>query len=770
MLGRRLWDPLHLAPLPFGAPSVAHLRTEHRIGLALCGLLLAPLGPGPCALPGVRLLAQQPVTIAPAVEPVPVTAPPDTYGDRDVEDLLGRARESRAELAEGLQSWEGRMWERTYIGLGSPLFRRERGLFDQQRVSRIRWTAEGERIVRWEGARRSVPIAGASSARSSGMATSLAENLAGRPEEGTRAAVPPQIPPPLAFDPASDRLAFGGEWALNPLADTAVYHYRYLSGDTLRISLPQAEGERRVLTLAEVRVEPRRAEFRLVSASLWFEVESGALVRAGYRPARPFDIEVDGTDDGDAPPGFMRPIRAEIRYVTVDHGLYDLAWWIPRRFTFEGEAQVTPFARFPITIEWEVDEVWVNQETELIPEVIPEGWTYREVEVERDGELRSYRVLVPPATELARSPELRRLPRRGSSTFSPEELAQLERILRFLGPPFAAPVPSFAWGLQEGMTRYNRIEGLSTGVAGRLDFSGRLELRGEVRYAFSEERWKGEAGLRRGVPGNSESIAIYRRLDPSSEWERGLGLGSSLSAALWGGGRTPFHHSEGIELLLERTNLSLSPVLRIFHEGQSTAVRSTHAHLQRLWTDHTLAENPEATAGSWTGGVLQLRYETGGSPEVTQAFGALALEGGGGETSYARGWLRTGLTLPLSRRWSSALEGGAGSSLGTLPLQRRFYPGGPAIYRGAGVGELVGEAFWFARMEVGPGVPAARLVVFLDLLEVGSRAELGQGTTHQALGVGASFLDGLLRMDLARELRGGLERNWRFHLYLDGLF
>jgi len=741
------------------AAGLSFGRFARGVGRLACGL--GPLaGLAPILLGGLGglgpLQAQTPGTDPdPGVREIPA----DTYADPHVEALLERARGARARVADGLESYEARMWERAYVGITGTGFRRERGLFDLERVSLIRWTRTGDHVIRWEGARRDLPILGITSAETGTGGLDLVEELVGSDSR------PPTIPPPLSYDPGSDRIAFGGDWALNPLADSAAHHYRFAGGDTLRITLP---GVDRTLLIGEVTVEPRRTEFRLVSASLWFDLETGALVRAGYRPARPFDFELDMPDGEGAPPGVLRPILAEIRYVTVDHGLYDLRWWIPRRFTFEGEARVASLVRSPFSLEWTLEELNVNAPATLVPEVLPPGWTLRETEVERDGETRRFTILVPPAAELAASPELGRDPRGDGSPFSQEELRDLERTLARLAPGIGPPGIRFAWGLAEGLTRYNRIEGFSTGVAATTTVPGRLTLRAEVGIGTADREPRGELRLRAGGGGSSSSVAVYRRLDGSSEWARPHGLTSSLGTLVLGGERTPYHRSWGAEFRVLREGRPLSGELRVFAERQGSAERETHAHLRRLWSDRLLPENPGAERGGWAGTALRVDGEAGRDPGGIRGFGGIQVEAAAGTSAYLRGWSRIGATRPIGGRLSVGVEGGGGAAAGELPLQRRFQPGGPSLFRGAAAGELAGEAFWFARAEVGAQRPAARLVLFLDALAIGSRAELGRTDPLLAAGAGISLLDGLLRLDVARRLEG--DRGWKAFLYLDGIF
>jgi len=92
--------------------------------------------------------------------------------------------------------------------------------------------------------------------------------------------------------------------------------------------------------MIEVRVDPRRPDIHLVAGSLWFDQGSGSLVRASYKPARPFDLELIEPEDAEEVPGLLKPITAEIKYVTVEYSFHEFRYWLPRRFALEGEATV----------------------------------------------------------------------------------------------------------------------------------------------------------------------------------------------------------------------------------------------------------------------------------------------------------------------------------------------------------------------------------------------------------------------------------------------
>jgi len=754
-------------------PDPPFLRRGRGLGLGtfFCGLLVLPHSVA-AQEPSQQAAMDATQEAAPSISH---PAPADTYSDPEVEALITRARLARADISAGLDAYEARMWERARVGVSGPEFRRERGVFEQERTARIRWSADGDHLLYWEQARRDLPLTGGSSARNPGVARDLRRDLT---TGGNN------IPTPLLYNPGSDQLYFGRARFLSPLSDTAAVHYRYYSSDrTVRLGFGDI-GEEIVLT--EVRVEPRRVDPRLISASLWFDTGSGALVRSSYRPARPFDLifdrqEGEGEED---PSGFLSGILvAEVNFVTIDHGYYDLRWWIPRRFAFEGEIRLGGVAQLPIVIEWSLDDVYLNDEGDLrsflasVEEDLPPGW--RNVRVPRGSEdsVDSVSIFLPPPGMLAvrsTAGPPRSQVRTGSSVLSRSEVEELERVLNQVERAGNIVTAYRNWSSRDGALYFNRVEGLSLGLPVARPVGARTEVGLEVRYGFSDERAGGVLGIvhRRSLD-RTFSASLFHRVDPSTEWTGRKGVISSLSTLIFGREHTPFHRAWGIEASLRYSGSPLRKEVRLFFEEHSPVSRTTNAHLARLWSEGLLPLNPSAREGRWGGISFDSRWEAGRDSRRPQAFGRVRTEAAAGTSEYLRAWGSLGATIPLTRRFSSALEGGIGGTLGDLPFQRRFAPGGPAIFRGLDSGELFGEAFWFARAELGGGLPAARLILFLDALEVAARstsASFGEAEPAVAAGIGISVLDGLFRLDLSREIRGrGIDR-WKLFLYRDGLF
>jgi hypothetical protein len=188
---------------------------------------------------------------------------------------------ARSQEEEGVESYEGVLRERAYLGFTGLTFRRERSLLQWERVARVRWSRTGGKTIEWIGSREEVPILGgrgwvqwrrASGEKEGSINIGLGPGREGLPDETKKrlqetvlADLQPML---LSYRPGDDRLIIGASFALHPLADSAAFHYRYRSGDTLRIDLPT---ENRTVTLAEVLVEPREARFDLLAGSFWFD-------------------------------------------------------------------------------------------------------------------------------------------------------------------------------------------------------------------------------------------------------------------------------------------------------------------------------------------------------------------------------------------------------------------------------------------------------------------------------------------------------------------
>lgn len=713
--------------------------------------------------------------------------PADTYADAGVRDLIERARAERYARARGLGSFEVTFRERIYAGLGGRVVRRERALYHQERAARVYWDRSGDRIVRWLGVRRGVPIAGIGIEFDEEPRTDDAFDI------------------DFDFlDPAEDRVFLGSDWALHPLADSAGHHYRFRSGDTLRIRFP---GTERTITMVEAVVEPREARFDLIVGSLWFDRDEALLVRAAYRPATDYDFEREEPDDAEDVPGFVKPIRASVDYITVDYGLQELRWWLPNRMAFDGTGSIANLASMPVRFEWTFEDYAIDEPQTLDPgeDALPEGWSRwveedvedeegeevgepGEAEAEAGGAVedslpeRETRVvhIVPPVDSLVSSPQLPEPLFSGSvAAFDDAELDQLrDRLGRIEVPRPELPGPRLLAGPVPGLLRYNRVEGISpgfrfswpTGDVTSLEVTGRIGI----------PEWEPGAEVRfvRQTATGRLGVGVYRRLTDLGDWGRPLGFGNSVNTLLTGYDDGLYFRETGVEVFAGRQGARTSWDLELFGERHQVAPKTTDVSLPDAWSDRDLPPNVAAERGEVVGLSGRLRAFTGVDPTAPILSGTVWGEAATGDFDYGRIAVSSALTVPLPGQWTVVGEAATGTVMGSPPIQRLYHLGGPYTLRAFDPGAAPGEAFWNARAELGKGFRVApnrygiggstfRVVAFGDAAWAGARDAFGTDGWLASLGAGFSIMDGLLRFDIAHAVRGG--DAWFLHIYSDGL-
>jgi hemolysin activation/secretion protein len=207
---------------------------------------------------------------------------------------------------------------------------------------------------------------------------------------------------------------------------------------------------------------------------------------------------------------------------------------------------------------------------------------------------------------------------------------------------------------------------------------------------------------------------------------------------------------------------------RVYAEWQRSADKGTDLSLPHLFNDrHRFGPNIVAPAAREFGTALVLRGAKGVSTQGATVGAELAMDAAWGSFDYARTSLTTRLTVPLSERLLTGLELAAGTTGGDAPAQGLWYLGGPATLRGYAGGVVGGPDYWRARLELANASPGARLAVFSDAGWAGRGTALTTGRPLVAVGIGGSFFDGILRIDLARALVS--PTGWRMDVYVDGI-
>jgi len=708
----------------------------------------------------------------------------DTFRDEAARELIRRARAERGREAAGLASWESTIRERISVGLTTQDIRRERGLFTSERVGRVRWDSTGVETIRWFGIRRAVPIAGEG-----------AEIEVERPENLTE----------FPVDPAGDRLVLAGSPFHHPLADDAGDYYRFASGDTMRVILPSGEE----VVLAEVRVEPRTSDFEILAGSLWFDLASAALVRGAFRPARPFDLQLDEPEEAADVPGFLKPIVVRVEAMIVEYALYDLQWWLPTRVRFEGDGQIGSLLTIPVVVEAFTQDVEIN-EPGLDPEFpVPEGWTRSEigpcddphegrrrrderdapdedeeeqedrVEAEAAGEAQDAEpcenpdgptriILLPPEETLVEwfdSDEESQLS--NEEPFSSDELNQIrDRLGKITLPPAPTAEPT----IRLAGFRYNRVEALSGGVRAEVPLDGETRLIGEARIGLADLVPNLSASVVRRSGDGEVEMAGYWKLQDVGDWGNPFALLPSAHALLLAYDDAQYYRVAGLSVGW-RGGGTTRTELRLFGERHIDAPKETDVSLPHLLSDYEFPENVTAEKATLFGVSGRVRLQAGRDPDKPIYTATVWAEGAVGDREYIRYAGSGSVGAPIARVAEVALEASAGSSVGTPPPQRYFFLGGVETLRAFPNTPDAnrGTAFWLSRVELGTRNPALRFVLFSDLGWAGSRSDFTFDDPAISAGIGISGLDGLIRLDVARSLQGREPNAWRVYLSVDGL-
>lgn len=748
---------------------------------------------------------------------VPVTAQhmATAYRTPVARSLLERARTARLQQDSALQAYEATAYLRVSAGMGFSKIGRDRLIFRHENVTNVKWNRDVGAWVDVKGARTVIPIA----------PREVQEEEAREPLEDSDMVPIPYYPgqePLLAFNSGGVVRAQVDERELvHPLAEGAEAYYTYIAGDSMSFRLPDG----RIVALRELQVRPRQPKWNVAVGSLWFDVASGQLVRAAYRLAEPLDIwaqvKAEEPEDYEEIPVWVRPMltpmRAQVSAVAVEYGLYQGRFWMPRLRLAEGHAQVS-FMRVPFKFEQSYKYKSVNV-VEPLPEIQvarspepPDSLDEAEREIWRDSvrevrrELRraeadsvrrglkqavgcddsgarlmtrrnqnanlKIAVRVPcDIAALAHSPELpKSIYDDGEEIFSSAERDALIKQALAMGaqPPMSigSVPPTVTWGLE--FTRFNRIEGLSTGALVEQKLGGGYTARLLGRIGFADLEPNVELGVARTNLTRTITLRGYNRLVSANDWGNPLAFGSSLSSLLFGRDEGFYYRATGAELewVRERpTGARLS--WRLFAEQQRTARQELDRALGPAFIP-----NVDARTGGYAGLASRLTHSKGLDPNGFRVFTDLRAEGAVSDSSnavYGRGALDLTFTRGIGRI-AAALTTSAGSSVGPVPAQRRWFLGGAHTVRGQPADtSLSGDAYWLSRVEIGTSVQGVRPLVFGDVGWTGPR-ELWQdvGRPLSGAGVGVSALDGLIRLDLARGIHP--EKRVRGYLYVDAKF
>jgi len=386
----------------------------------------------------------------------------------------------------------------------------------------------------------------------------------------------------------------------------------------------------------------------------------------------------------------------------------------------------------------------------------------------RRGRCRAFTVVIPPdSAALLASADLppRLILGETDSLVTEGELRELgQRLGALPATPWGFRVPRPRWGL----ARYNRVEGLSLGARVTAEL-GRLTVDATGRLGLANLEPDADLALRRESGTARWRLAGYYRLAAADPGTRPLGVGNSLASLLLGRDDGEYFRASGVELrAAPAATLAQNVELRLYGERQRAVSKETDFSLPHAFDrDHRFRPNITARAAEQLGVAMTVRGSRRVGSDAATLGAEVTVEGSAGTFGFGRAALTVHATAPLPRGLVLGVETAGGTSAGRVPLQSRWFLGGPATLRGYPGGALSGEAFWRARGEVANAFPGARLALYTDEGSAGPRDGPGFPRPLWSAGLGASFLDGLIRIDCSRALRAPV--GWRVDFYADGI-
>jgi hypothetical protein len=325
-------------------------------------------------------------------------------------------------------------------------------------------------------------------------------------------------------------------------------------------------------------------------------------------------------------------------------------------------------------------------------------------------------------------------------------------------------LPAARYQFGPSMTRYNRVEGLSTGILIDQQLGGGYSATAVGRFGFSDHVPNAELSLARSNLTKTIRVNAYSRLVSASDWGNPLTFGSSVSAFLFGRDEGFYYRASGGELIWT-SERGVHLDWRAFAERERSAESRASYSLGA-----TFLPNIAAASGTFAGGSVRLQHTHGLDPQEFRMFTDLRLEGAGGDSTYGRAALDVTLSHGLFSRIQAALTLSGGSTVGDMPTQRRWFLGGTQTIRGESADTAQsGNAFWMARAELARAASWYRTSLFADIGWAGDREKLSDvGRPLSGAGIGWSMLDGMIRLDVARGFYP--KKQTRVYFYLGAVF
>lgn len=579
--------------------------------------------------------------------------------------------------------------------------------------------------------------------------------------------------------------------AIHPLAEGADTYYRFAIVDSLELALPG-----QTVRAIGVRVTPTRADAALIAGTMWLDAATAETVRMTFAfVGRRLWADPEGATRRDTARAERENRRAaRVLNVTADleYGLFDGRYWLPFRqsLTLNVRLPWVSDLAIPVNFITTFRNLRVNQGTPItftipMPDTGTVEWrdpgdglvsvgaggrsareraAARRDSLDRDssrvwrmaGRVNAgrwpggrFEVVTPPETALAAygawSDSLTLDVAPGDAERMEAARRELMATLERLPTPLSGARPfGFAVDRMADIARFNRGEGLSlgAGVAARtgLPFTAAF---GRLRYAVTDQRLQGAAGLRRDAPGARTEVTMFREMRDADPLAPGLTLTNSVSSLLLAHDQGSYVFMEGAELRLRRAWARRADLTFVLRAARESAPRRP---LRSVWTGDFPPPEP-ALGGSF---VTATALADGGRADA-HWFGGV--DASAGDRTRVRAWAGGSRRFEVGAGVDVAIAGWAGTGVGDSVPQRDFRLGGAHTLRGFDAGRFRGKTAWNLGVDIGAARRVVSPVVFVD---VGGAA----GGAEATAGAGLSVLRGVLRLHVATPLSRAAD--WRF--------
>ena len=537
----------------------------------------------------------------------------------------------------------------------------------------------------------------------------------------------------------------------HPLSNFGRNEYDFAVADSLTIRTTD-----RVFEVLMVKIRPKNDLLPRAVGAIYIDRATGSVVRMTVSFTR----------------AALKDPQLEDVSIILENGLVDGRFWVPRRQEIEirrtGSWMDFP-ARGIIRGRWEITGVETNNDTPPAFFAGPELLSVPPEQLKKYVFKGDILAGLPPDVKLAENDDVRRVQDDARALVRAEALARTR-----VTTPSARSVSD--------LVRVNRNEGLALGGGINHRFGGGFSALGRVRFGTADHAFKETVALGwQRADGAGWSIRAYDDYREAGDQPEVSGVRNTIAAQEFGSDFTDYFRTRGASMtadfgLWAGTRWRLTAAREDQLPLAVTARPSTGRYAPALAADprsgwrleaegfNAAHEGPCGTTAQGTVAALvsRVRGTAGFAHNQDTWFGRLAVAG-----SIARPFGADRLVL------SGAAAVVTGSN---VPLQSLVFVGGPVSAPGFDFHELRATAALTHRVEWRHPVVSiplsigrfGRLSMPVSLVPFGqliwtdpSGGNPGPAGWNGALGVGVMTIFDLLRIDVARGLRGG---RWTFGL------